>query len=514
MVESIADLEEIIASMPVEFKIVRNRAARQEQLFYDTFDWRLFTQGWMLFRKGKTLTLQNYREDRPVHRLNWEGSDPTFWWSFQDSRMIEILKPHLDIRSLLPLLTLHSRTQTIRFLNDDEKTIFRLICFQAEGITGKEEPSNMLWIQSDPVRGYPGPARSIQQLLVKKGGRLDSREPYRIILELAGFKPGLYTSKVKVRLDPAASTQKAMIHVFLHLLEKIRANENGIIEDVDTEFLHDFRVSIRRTRSAMNQVHGGFSDEENHRWNRIFREFCKITNRLRDLDVFLLHEESYRNILPLEFIPSLRPIFKTIVKKRCTEQKKVAEFLLSDTYRRRIEAWQKFLTEKTEILNSTPDRKAGSIIRTAKKTIIKRYRVIVRNGEAIDDDSPDQDLHRLRIDCKKLRYLLEFFQSLFPASEIKRLIDQLKRLQDNLGLFNDLSVQQDELRGMLKALNRQDAGVKKKAGAIAGLITHLFGLQRDVRSDFEATFKCFASSFYRSSYQRLFSNNPSVGGED
>ena len=65
----------------------------------------------------------------------------------------------------------------------------------------------------------------------------------------------------------------------------------------------------------------------------------------------------------------------------------------------------------------------------------------------IDDDSPDEALHRLRIDAKKLRYLLEFFRALYPPKEIGAVVGALKSLQDNLGDFNDLSVQQGAMRG-------------------------------------------------------------------
>ena len=42
--------------------------------------------------------------------------------------------------------------------------------------------------------------------------------------------------------------------VLLHLLSAMRANEEGTLRDLDTEFLHDFRVAVRRTRSALSQI--------------------------------------------------------------------------------------------------------------------------------------------------------------------------------------------------------------------------------------------------------------------
>ena len=56
----------------------------------------------------------------------------------------------------------------------------------------------------------------------------------------------------------------------------------------------------------------------------------------------------------------------------------------------------------------------------ASHRITRVYRKMVRMGSAIDDDSPAEDLHELRKVGKELRYLLEFFASLYPAESSSR----------------------------------------------------------------------------------------------
>ena len=56
---------------------------------------------------------------------------------------------------------------------------------------------------------------------------------------------------------------------------------------------------------------------------------------------------------------------------------------------------------------------------------------MVKMGTAIDDDTPAEDLHELRKVGKELRYLLEFFASLYPAEVVKPLVKSLKGLQDH-----------------------------------------------------------------------------------
>jgi len=45
-------------------------------------------------------------------------------------------------------------------------------------------------------------------------------------------------------------------YIYSHLLKAIKANEQGTIADTDSEFLHDFRVAVRRTRAGLSQIKG------------------------------------------------------------------------------------------------------------------------------------------------------------------------------------------------------------------------------------------------------------------
>jgi CHAD domain-containing protein len=136
---------------------------------------------------------------------------------------------------------------------------------------------------------------------------------------------------------------------------------------------------------------------------------------------------------------------------------------------------------------------------------MKRFKRILRDGRAIDAHSPDQDLHRLRIQGKKLRYCLEFFSSLYPQGEMKKLISQLKGLQNNLGDFNDLSVQQEMLQQYLATLKPGTVKSKKLSAAIGGLLTNLYHEHRQVRTHFEETFDRFSDTKNVKLYKKLFS---------
>jgi CHAD domain-containing protein len=69
----------------------------------------------------------------------------------------------------------------------------------------------------------------------------------------------------------------------------------------------------------------------------------------------------------------------------------------------------------------------------------------LRRGGAIGPDSPPEQLHSLRKRGKELRYVLEFFASLHDTSAHRKVVDELKALQDVLGRFQDGELQRAAL---------------------------------------------------------------------
>ena len=146
------------------------------------------------------------------------------------------------------------------------------------------------------------------------------------------------------------------------------------------------------------------------------------------------------------------------------------------------------------------------IIDIARKKIYKRYKNIVKTGNRILENTNDEMLHALRIECKKLRYLMEFFASLFHHKKINTLIAQLKKLQDNLGDFNDLCVQGEYLLNIAEELPITDQHSNKALVAIGSLIETLGREKQQVKDAFAKTFTVYASSANKKLFQELFAS--------
>jgi CHAD domain-containing protein len=108
-------------------------------------------------------------------------------------------------------------------------------------------------------------------------------------------------------------------------------------------------------------------------------------------------------------------------------------------------------------------------------------------------ETDGQQLHALRIACKKLRYVLEFFVSLFPDKKTASLVEHLRILQDKLGRWHDLVVQQEALRHFAMTFSGPDQQTHNTLRAIYSLISILEEEKQTVGQALPALFASFAA---------------------
>jgi len=282
-----------------------------------------------------------------------------------------------------------------------------------------------------------------------------------------------------------------------------RLNEQGIISDSDTEFLHDYRVSLRKVRSVISLFKGVYEQNQTLKLKQIFSALMAPTGRLRDLDVYFLEHDQYYDILPESLHDGLDIMFDLFAKERNYQHKSMIKRLKSSAYTESINEMATLFSSSTGLEQGpNADRSAWDY---ACELIWKRYRKVCKIARAIDKNTEDEEVHELRIHCKKLRYLMEFFSPLFSNRKIKSLIKPLKNLQDNLGLFNDYSVQQVSMQEFLtnhvSRGREQDLTVAKSVGAI---ISILHQQQLTERALVVSNFAVFDSEDVRQQFRQLF----------
>ncbi len=496
------DLDTLLEDLGQEFVLRPGRAGLLQTTWFDSFDWRLYKRGHLLCHDGDAWRLINRKNSRLSRQPgDLPRSRAVFPRDLPPSELRGFLESTLAMRGLLPLFTDSMRPSAFAVKNRDDKTVVYLTVEEHNF-----SPPDDLYrvIRLERVRGYGNFLERLERFLETYGVRLaaDGFSFFERGVASRGRQPLDYSSRFHIDLEPEISGHRAMTDIYLHLLESMRRNEPGILEDLDSEFLHDFRVAVRRTRTGLAQVKKVLSAPVTKEFKEKFAWLGTITGPTRDLDVYLLHEQDYRSRLPATLHDGLEPFFSEIRRRRAVEYRKLVGLLRSEKYKTILLSWQEVLEKggafSLGVKGETPAMELSGRI------ILRKYREIIRAGGAIGPRSPDEDLHRLRIQCKKLRYVLEFFASLYPDREMRRVIKELKRLQDNLGTFNDLSVQQEMLRDFLGALRPGSRKNQKMAAALGGLLTNLFHEHHRVRQDFSARFLEFAGPENRVLYKELF----------
>jgi CHAD domain-containing protein len=127
----------------------------------------------------------------------------------------------------------------------------------------------------------------------------------------------------------------------------------------------------------------------------------------------------------------------------------------------------------------------------------------MRDGNAITDDSPAEALHDLRKRCKELRYLLEFFATLYDPAVIARLVKAMKSLQDNLGEFQDSQVQRESITAYAEQLLARGDVPAATFMAMGQVAEALRARQLRARVEFATRFATFSSRGTRGRFAAL-----------
>jgi CHAD domain-containing protein len=468
-------------------KVTLELVSRQYALmtYYDSFDWRLYknsiTCEFNRTKSASTLLLRNLKNDLVIASTDIKDV-PAFSQQIPSDAICNILNPLLEMRALLPVCNLDYEKYYLNILNKDNKSLLRLVVEEHELFNNR--------VTLLPIKGYDKTTEHIISILTTKLDLTPTNKPLMLIaLRLQGRKPNDYSSKMNINLDPDMRADIATKYLYSHLLKAIKDNEQGTIAHIDSEFLHDFRVAVRRTRAGLNQLKGVLPDQVNLDYAEFFSWLGQITGPTRDLDVYLLSFEHYKNSLPVSIREDINPLKKLLIDKHKIAQKELAKKLSSSRYLAKISEWERFLKEQAPIKPIEINAKL-TIKQLADRRILKNYKWILKEGAAITEDSPSVALHDLRKSCKKLRYLMEFFQSLYLEDQIKHFIKNLKGLQEVLGDFQDYAVQEETLKLFSEEMINKHIHANTLL-AMGVVIQNLDILRDKARKDFASKFETF-----------------------
>jgi CHAD domain-containing protein len=475
--------------------------------YYDTFDGLLHAAGRSLLHEDGMLSLIERETGMVQASLTTPPPRmPSFAGDLEPGPLRDALRELTDIRALLPLVQIQLRERRMSVLDGERKTVVRLALEETmlAGPTGRVSPLRPR-LRITAVRGYDSERRSVLLMLEQQLGFTPADEPLvDEAVRVAGGVPGGFSAKIEVPLSALQRADTAAAAVLRALLEVIEANLEGTIEDLDSEFLHDLRVSVRRSRAVQRELKGVFGPAELAHFRAEFRWLQQATGDARDLDVHVLEFDAMRALVPDLMRDDLDPLLDVLRARRAKAHTRLVRDLRSQHATRLLSAWRAFLDRLEEADETERPDAARPIGEVAGERIRKVYRQMVRMGGAIDESSPAEDYHELRKKGKELRYLLELFGApLYPGEVVKPMIKTLKGLQDVLGRHQDREVQV----ALLRSLGPEVGATPQPEGALmamGALIGRLSDDERAAREEFGGRFGEFASKQQRRLVKETF----------
>ena len=487
-----------------------NRQTFQRK-FYDTFDWRLFNAGCLLEEdlSGNTrlLRLRSLRSGSSIIEQPLKES-PRFYRDICRGRLRDLLKKLIKERALLDMGTHELRSTEYERRDSLDKIILRL------KVTGVYAPLSAnrrkpvcAWLELHPLRGYEDEADKARKLLVKnyRFNDFDINQA-QVLFRALNKTPADYSSKMDIRLEAGMPAHASLSNVLLYNLDIMETNEDGIKQDIDIEFLHDFRVANRRSRSLVTRAKRVFPEGELQRYKKAFSWLSKLTSTHRDLDVFLADFAIYENRIPRNGSGDLEPLWELLQKNRTREHKRLLRALDSSRFASFKKDWRSFL-ESDHVTDRMPERGMEPVIHVASKSIWKGYKKLLQQGDAIKTNYTFESIHQLRKDGKKLRYLLEAFRSLYPDDDISSVIGILKKLQNNLGDIVDMHTQRYMLEDWKQVLQKRGSSMVDTINAIDHLENLCIEEETEAEKKFKKRFNRFSSHANRKLFLDLFKNS-------
>ena len=468
--------------------------------YWDTPGWRLFRAGWAYrwrdcsgdrsmvlksFRLGSGIVQRRREVERRVLAFPQDGGHP-------------LVAEHVgdragglwvgDLRRLFRVET-HRRLFDIRLSGDVlvEVGIDQTV-ITAVGLVKKLAPGRMAFVELE-MELKEGGEESLRQLAAdtqERFGLLAARlSKFERGLQAAGLSPSrashvalpASTPFVEVLRERAPAPDDPAIHLaygrLLEQFEEMIVQEPRAWEGLDPEGVHKMRVATRRLRSAL-RAFKKVLPASIRPFNGEFKWLAAVLGGVRDLDVARGNLPHFLSEIPEEDAAHLDNYQQYLADRWREERRRLVTCLAGRRYGRLKAGFAERLGRgpSAGVMETLGSMTVGE---AAQLLIGKRYRGVLRRGREITPASSDESLHALRIRCKRLRYLLEFFRPTY-GELLKAETTRLKELQDVLGEFQDACVAAGLLRryaeglpvrsgnrGQLIALDQLIAGQDRRA---------------------------------------------------
>jgi CHAD domain-containing protein len=245
------------------------------------------------------------------------------------------------------------------------------------------------------------------------------------------------TSETRLNADdPAIEVLRAIIEETLgHLL----ANQPAALAG-NPEGIHQVRVAVRRIRSALELFSPHLEPHAKSLFEDALRHASQMIGEARDWDVFC--NEILLQVCETPEARKLSEVMKAPAESRRVAAHQTCVRQLQDpSFRALVLGLAAWIEEGREDSGQVGDHGLKRGIEDIAGNLLDRLDAKARKrGRAVRPDASPTELHPLRKALKKVRYSVEFLQSIFPPEKAKRFLRHLEKLQEALGEITDAAM--------------------------------------------------------------------------
>ena len=246
-IDEAAPPEAIAHSLQALVPVRTRPIVRQRLMLLDTFNGRIAAAGGRL----------TARDGDGGARLEWQPQDRQDPGSLCEDTcrlrvgpaigpLRESLQPVIDVRRLVPQVEVEIHGRMLDVLDDDRKTVARIRIEVGRARTPRRaSPWHRIptLVTLTALRGYDAAYERLLRIIESRPGLERSLAGLQVIaLQAAGVSPPRDVSRFDVSLVPSVRADAGARQIHQALLDIMVANEPGMRADLDTEFLHDYRV--------------------------------------------------------------------------------------------------------------------------------------------------------------------------------------------------------------------------------------------------------------------------------
>ncbi|GIV84743.1 MAG: hypothetical protein KatS3mg052_1750 [Candidatus Roseilinea sp.] len=435
--------------------------------YYDTPDWRIFRAGYVLRirqveGKPAEATLKSFgarrdglRQRREINeqlRSKGAGSDSIRSVIRARGPVGQRLKAVMGKRAahtLRHLFDAHTRRQRIGVYQDSAQLAEIALDEVSIAADLRHQPMRFLRVEvelspDDPSSG----ARDVIAAFVaemRAACRLQPAADSKFELGLRAqhlrpeFAPDLGQPASTAQLSDDPRIGELACALLREHFTRFLRQEPAVRLGEDNEAVHQMRVATRRLRTAL-RLFRDYLPSTAQALRDELRWMARLLGKVRDLDVQMARLADWRS----DDAPhALDDVTALLTRRREQAQAKLLRGLNSARYERLVTKFTSFLRDDASLHAGEQYMKPAR--QEMPDLIRRRYDKLRKLGDAIQQDSSPSEYHALRIQCKRLRYALEFATPLYRKAA-RAYLSRLTALQDLLGLLQDAYVAIEEMR--------------------------------------------------------------------